>query len=113
MASHSDAPLSASEAPPAHTDAYMDMSAHRAMWKAFGMFATWGSLLLMLVLGYAVFTITMNVPWLGAMIGLAVFGILAGMVMKLGNAWIATVAGLCVLGLIIEGFIALGSALFA
>lgn len=97
--------------PPAHTDAYMDMAARRGMFSGFGVLTAWGSLLVILVLGYATFTITMGVPWIGAMIGLAVFGIAAGLLMNLGGAWIATVIGLCVLAVFLEVLIWLGSAL--
>lgn len=99
------------EVPPAHTDAYMDMKARRAAWDFFGTFTMWGSMLIILVVGYATFTLTMGVPWIGAMIGLAAFGIIAGMLMNMGGAWIATVVGLCVLGVVIQALIWLGSAL--
>jgi hypothetical protein len=67
-------------------------------------------MILMIVLGYATFTLTMGVPWIGAMIGFAAFGIIGGLLMNMGGAWIATVVGLCVLGLIIQALIWLGSA---
>lgn len=97
--------------PPAHTDAYMDMGARRGMWKAFGSFAAWASLLIMLVVGYATFTITMHIPWIGALIGFAAFGIVAGLLMNMGGAWIATVIGLGVLALFIQILIWLGGVL--
>ncbi len=100
------------EAPPAHTDAYMDMDARRGMWKGFGVFTARSSLLLMMVVGYATFTLTMGIPWIGAMIGFAAFGIICGLLMNMGGAWIATVIGLCILGLFVQLMIALGSALF-
>ncbi len=97
--------------PPAHTDAYMDMSARRGMFGGFGQLTAWSCLLILMVVGYATFTITMGVPWIGAMIGFAVFGIAAGLLMNLGGAWVATVVGLCVLGVFVEILIWLGSAL--
>ena len=97
--------------PPAHTDAYMDMGARRGMWKAFGSFSAWGSLLVMLVVGYATFTITMHIPWIGALIGFAVFGIAAGLLMNMGGAWVATVIGLAVLAVFIQVLIWLGGLL--
>ncbi len=97
--------------PPPHTDAYMDMSARRGMWKGFGTFTAWGSLLTMLVVGYATFTLTMHVPWIGALIGFAVFGIACGMLMNMGGAWIATVIGLSVLAVFIQLLIWLGGLL--
>ena len=97
--------------PPAHTDAYMDMSARRGMWKSFGKFTEWGSLLLVLTVGYATFVLTMGVPWIGALIGFAVFGIAAGLLMNMGGAWVATVIGLSVLAVFIQILIWLGSLL--
>lgn len=111
MAHAETAPKGPTVTPPAHTDAYMDMSSRRGMWKGFGTLAAWMSLLILMVVGYATFTITMGVPWIGALIGFAVFGIAAGMLMNLGGAWIATVIGLSVLGVFIQILIWLGSAL--
>lgn len=111
MASHAEPSKGPIVTPPAHTPEYMDMSARRGMWKGFGTFIAWISLLILLILGYATFTITMHVPWIGAMIGFAVFGVAAGMFMNLGGAWLATVVGLCVLGVFVQALIWLGSAL--
>jgi hypothetical protein len=111
MAHAETAPKGPIETPPAHTDAYMDMKARRAMWRWFGTMTQWCSLLILIVVGYATFTLTMGVPWIGALIGFAVFGILAGLAMNMGGAWITTVVGLCVLGVIVQALIWLGSAL--
>jgi hypothetical protein len=111
MAHAETTPRGPIEIPPAHTDAYMDMSARRGMWKGFGVFSLWGSLLILIVVGYATFTITMGVPWIGALIGFAAFGIVTGLLMNMGGAWIATVVGLCVLAVFIQALIWLGSAL--
>lgn len=97
--------------PPAHTDAYMDMAARRGMWSSFGHFTMWGSMLLIMVIGYATFVITMGIPWIGALIGFAVFGVAVGLLMNMGGAWVATVVGLCVLAVFIEILVWLGSAL--
>ncbi len=111
MAHAETAPRGPIEVPPPHTDAYMDMKAKRGMWEFFGVFTLWSSMLLVLILGYAIFTLTMGVPWIGAMIIFAAFGVIGGMLMKMGGAWIATVVGLCVLGVVIQALIWLGSAL--
>ncbi len=97
--------------PPAHTDAYMDMSARRGMWSSFGHFTTWGSLLVIMTVGYATFVVAMGIPWIGALIGFAVFGIAVGLLMNMGGAWVATVVGLCVLAVFIEILAWLGGAL--
>ena len=111
MAHAETAPKGPIETPPPHTDAYMDMKAKRANWRGFGTLVQWMCMLLFVVIGYAVFTLTMGVPWIGAMIGFAAFGILAGLAMNMGGAWIATIVGLCVLGVVIEILIWLGTAL--
>jgi len=111
MAHAETAPKGPIATPPPHTDAYMDMASRRAGWSGFGKLTAWICLLILVVVGYATFTLTMHVPWIGAMIGFAVFGIVAGMLMNLGGAWIATVVGLCVLGVFIQILIWLGSAL--
>jgi hypothetical protein len=111
MANHAEPNTAPIEIPPAGTDAYMDMSARRGMWSGFGTFTAWGSLLILLTVGYATFVITMNVPWIGALIGFAAFGVVAGLIMNLGGAWIATVVGLVVLALFIQFLVWLGGVL--
>ncbi|MEZ6029575.1 MAG: hypothetical protein R3C46_07460 [Hyphomonadaceae bacterium] len=66
---------------------------------------------MMMVVGYATFTLTMGVPWIGALIGFAVFGIACGLLMGMGGAWIATVIGLSVLAVFIQILVWLGSLL--
>ncbi|MBI1339877.1 aa3-type cytochrome c oxidase subunit IV [bacterium] len=106
MASHatetSGAPV---ETPPPHTPAYMDMEARRGLWRAFGKSIEWSSLILVMTLGYATFTLTMGVNWLPALIGFAGVGIIAGLLLKMGGAWFATVFGLGVLAFIIQIFV--------
>jgi hypothetical protein len=111
MAAHAETHSDPVPTPPAHTAAYMGMDARRGMWRGFGVQVQWWSLILIMVLGYATFTITMGVPWLGALIGFTVFGLIAGMLMNMGGGWIATVIGLFVLGLVVQGFVWLGHVL--
>lgn len=111
MSSHAEASTGPVDTPPPHTDAYMDMAARRAQFDGFFKLVLWMSMLILIVVGYAVFTLTMHVTWVGAMIGFAAFGIIAGLLLNMGGAWIATVVGLCVLGIVIELLIWLGSAL--
>jgi hypothetical protein len=112
MATHAEAaPKGPIETPPPHSSAYMDMPARRAQFDGFFKLVLWMSMLLVLTVGYAVFTLTMHVTWIGAMIGFAAFGVIAGLLLNMGGAWIATVVGLCVLGVVIEALIWLGTAL--
>jgi hypothetical protein len=112
MATHAPAgPQEPVAAPPPHTDAYMDMEARRAMWRNFGVVTLWTCMLLTLILGHAILTLTMGVNWLGSLILFTVLGVAGGLLMNMGGAWLATVFGLVILGLVVQGLIALGSAL--
>ena len=111
MASHAEMSKGPIETPPAHTDAYMDMALRRSTFDGFFTLVLWMCMLILIVVGYAVFTLSMHVPWIGAMIGFAAFGILAGLAINMGGAWIATVVGLCVLGVVVQALIWLGTAL--
>ncbi|MDF1680086.1 aa3-type cytochrome c oxidase subunit IV [Ponticaulis sp.] len=88
----------------------MDITAQENTWKGFMAAFTWSSFLIVLVLAYAVFTITMGMNWLVAMGILAVAGIVGGLVMSMGSAWIVTVVGLCVFGVFLQIIITLAKA---
>ena len=68
-------------------------------------------MLIILTVGYATFTLTMGIPWIGALIGFAAFGVIVGLLMGMGGAWVATVIGLSVLAVFIQVLIWLGSLL--
>ena len=80
----------------------MDITTQEHTWEGFVKVSLWASLIISLILAYAVFTITMGMNWLVAMILLAVAGIAAGLFMSMGSAWIVTVVGLCAFGFVLH-----------
>lgn len=89
----------------------MDITAQKDTWKGFMAAFTWSSFLIVLVLAYATFTITMGMNWLVAMGLLAIAGVVGGLVMGMGSAWIVTVVGLCVVGVFLQFIIWLANVL--
>ncbi len=89
----------------------MDVTSQKAMFSGFLKTTAWASLILIMAIGYATFTLTMGVNWLVALVGFALVGIVGGASMGLGGAWIATVIGLSVLAVFIQVLVMLGSAL--
>tara|TARA_Y100000052_G_C2920501_1_gene67954 strand:- start:288 stop:587 length:300 start_codon:yes stop_codon:yes gene_type:complete len=89
----------------------MDISVQESTWKGFTTVSVWSSFIIVLVLAYATFTLTMGMNWLIAMGLLAVAGIIGGFVMSMGSAWIVTVIGLCFLGVFLQILIWLGQAI--
>ena len=69
----------------------------------------WGALILLLAVGYMVFTLSVGMNWLVALILCAGAGIAIGVGMSLGGAWIATVIGLAGLALVVQLLITLFS----
>ena len=88
----------------------MDITTQESTWKGFMTTFTWSSFLIVLVLAYAVFTITMGMNWLVAMAILAIAGVVGGLVMGMGSAWIVTVVGLCIFGVFLQIIISLAQA---
>ncbi len=89
----------------------MDVKSQVSTYSAFLKMTAWTSLLLTLILGYAIFTITMGVNWMVAMAIFAVVGVVGGMVMGLGGGFLLAVFGLIFLGIVVQGFVMLGGAL--
>ena len=89
----------------------MDITSQKNTWDAFQKVTTWSAFIIVLVLAYATFTLTMGMNWLIAMGLLAVAGIIGGFVMSMGSAWIVTVVGLCFLGVFLQILIWLGQAI--
>ena len=85
----------------------MDISAQKATWDGFMVGSIWGSLLVILTVGYATLAVAIGMNWMISLGLMAVFGIVAGLVMNLGGRWMATVVLMVVLALIVQLFIAL------
>ena len=85
----------------------MDISAQKATWDGFMVGSIWGSLLIILTVGYATLAVAIGMNWMIALGLMTVFGIVSGLVMNLGGRWMATVVLVVVLALVVQLFIAL------
>ena len=88
----------------------MDISTQENTWHGFMKVTQWASFILIITLGYAVFTITMGMHWIVALGLMAVLGIAGGLFMGMGSAWIVTVIGLAVFAVILQLIIMFASA---
>ena len=80
----------------------MDISSQESTWHGFMKVTLWSCMIIMLVLAYATFTITMGMHWMVAIGLLAVVGLAGGLLMGMGSAWIGTVIGLSVLAIVLQ-----------
>lgn len=85
-----------------YTRGSMDITDQSRTWKGFMTASSWGSLILLMVVGYATFTLTMGMNWLVALVLCAGGGLVAGILLGLGGAWIGTVIGLTVLAVFVQ-----------
>lgn len=95
-----------------YTHGEMKIDAQSKMYSAFMKASAWGSLILLIAVGYMVFTLSMGLNWLVSLILCAGAGIAIGMIMGMGGAWIATVIALVGLALVIQLLITLFSMAF-
>ena len=80
----------------------MEVDAQEKMYSSFMKAGMWGSLILLISVGYMVFTLALGMNWLVALILCAGAGLVIGVGMGFGGAWIATVVGLAGLALVIQ-----------
>lgn len=86
----------------------MNIETQKTLFSGFLTATAWSSLILILAIGYATFTLTMGVNWAVSLAVFAVVGIVAGLLMNLGGAWVATVIGLAVVAVFIQLLVTLG-----
>ena len=89
----------------------MDISSQSATWKGFMLASTWACLIVILLVGYLVFTLTLGMHWLVALSLCAGAGIAAGLFMGLGVAWLATVVAMAALAIVVQVIITVVSLL--
>lgn len=83
----------------------MDISGQKATWNGFMLGSVWGSLILTLIVGYAVLALAIGTNWIVALGLMAIVGFGAGLFMNLGGRWMATVVVMITLALIVQAFI--------
>ena len=92
-----------------YTRGEMKIDAQSNMYGGFMKASLWGAIILLISVGYMVFTLSIGMNWFVALVLTAGAGIAIGAGMGFGGAWIATVIGLAGLALLIQLLIALFS----
>ncbi len=92
-----------------YTRGEMKIDAQSGMYSGFMKASAWGCLILLIAVGYMVFTLSIGLNWLVSLIICAGAGLAIGVFMGFGGAWIATVIALAGLALIVQLLIALFS----
>ncbi|MEO0981447.1 MAG: aa3-type cytochrome c oxidase subunit IV [Pseudomonadota bacterium] len=89
----------------------MDITDQAMTWKGFMTATQWSSFIIVLVIGYATFTLATGMNWLVALVLCAGVGVVGGLLMGMGGAWIATVVALSALAVFVQLLITLSQAL--
>lgn len=88
----------------------MDVAEQTQTWEGFLAFVLWSMGLIILVIGYATFTIALGMHWMVALGICAIGGFAGGLLMRMGSAWTAMIFGLTALAVIIQLLIIVFSA---
>ncbi|MBU2607468.1 MAG: aa3-type cytochrome c oxidase subunit IV [Alphaproteobacteria bacterium] len=83
----------------------MDIKAQEDTWRGFITGSTWGGLLTVLSIGYAVLAIAIGMNWMISLGLMTVLGFAAGLFLNMGGRWMATMVLLVILALIVQAFI--------
>lgn len=83
----------------------MDISGQKATWDGFITGSVWGSLITIMIVGYATLAIAIGLHWIVSLGLMAIVGFGSGVLMNLGGRWMATVVVMIVLALIVQAFI--------
>ena len=73
-----------------YTHGEMKIDAQSKMYDGFMKASAWGALILLISVGYMVFTLSMGINWLVSLVLCAGAGIAIGMIMGMGGAWISS-----------------------
>lgn len=98
-------------ATPDYTRGEMDISDQENTWKGFITASVWGSAIIMLIVAYATFTLTMGMNWIVALVLCAGAGIVGGLLMGMGGTWLVTVLALTGLAVFVQIVITISKAM--
>lgn len=87
----------------------MDIDSQAKMYDGFMKAALWGTLIVLLGVGYATFVLSLGMNWMVALALVAGAGIAIGLFMNMGGAWIATVIVLAGIAVFVQIFVLLFS----
>ena len=85
-----------------YTHGEMDITEQSKTWSSFMKGSLWGGAIIMMIVAYATFTLTMGIPWLIALVLVAVSAIVGGLAMSMGGDWLASVIGLSALAVFVQ-----------
>ena len=85
-----------------YTHGEMDITEQSRTWSGFLKGSMWGGAIIMMIVAYATFTLTMGMPWLIALVLVAGAAIVGGLAMEMGGAWVASVIGLSALAVLVQ-----------
>lgn len=94
-----------------YTRGEMDINAQSSMYKGFMTAGMWGTLITLMIVGYATFTLSIGMNWMVALVLCAGGGIGAGLFLGFGGAWIASVIALSGLAVVVQVLIMVAKAL--
>lgn len=80
----------------------MDITDQQQTWNGFITGVVWGGLIIVMALGYATLAVAIGLNWMVSLGLMAIAGIVAGLVLKLGGRWMATVVLLILLALFVQ-----------
>lgn len=85
-----------------YTHGEMDISEQANTWEGFMKGSMWFGIITMMIVAYATFTLTMNMPWIIALVLIAGAAIVGGLAMNMGGAWVASVIGLSAIAVLVQ-----------
>ena len=91
-----------------YTHGEMNIDSQASTYASFMRAGMWGAIIILLMLAYATFTLSIGMHWLVALSICAGSGIALGLFMGLGGAWVATIIGLAGLALFIQVLVEIG-----
>ncbi len=88
-----------------HQRGNMDIRDQKNTWSGFLTGSVWGSLIILLIVGYSVLSLAIGLHWSISLGLMAAVGIIAGLALNLGGRWMAAVVVMAVLALIVQAVI--------
>lgn len=83
----------------------MNIADQKATFDGFMVVTVWGSLLTAVCVLYLTLVFAVGMDWMGSLLGVTVFGVIAGIALGMRTSWYMTVAGLFILTLITGGIV--------
>lgn len=83
----------------------MNIQDQKSTWDGFITGSVWGGLIIILMVGHAVLSIAIGLPWAVSLGIMALVGFGAGVFMNLGGRWMATVVVMIILALLVQAMI--------